>query len=125
MFLHETGELHQIFLVSVSAIALLSLLITTTQWQKWIAYGIALFGLFLGFTLVVLDLTNTGMNIYLLAWSMSVSLGYGRELFTMKWFFIFMSFVLLLFGLVLYFTPHTEYTGLERGISVLSGAFAV
>jgi len=125
MFLHETGDLHQIFLIAVSAVALLSLLVTTTKWQKWIAYGLALFGLFLGFTLVVLDLTNTGMNIYLLAWSMSVSLGYGRELFTMKWFFIFMSFVLVLFGFVLFFTPHTEYTGLERGISVLSGAFVI
>jgi len=125
MFLHETSQLHSIFLVSVSALAVLSMLVTTTNWQKWIAYGLALFGLFLGFTLVVLDLTNTGMNIYLLAWSMSVSLGYGRELFNMKWFFTFMSFVLVLFGFVLYFTPHTEYTGLERGISVLSGAFVI
>lgn len=125
LFLHETEELHQIFLIGVSTIAFVSLLITKTPWQKWIAYGLALFGLFLGFTLVVLDLTNTGLNIYLLAWSMSVSLGYGRELFDMKWFFIFMSFVLILFGFVLYFTPHTEYTGLERGISVLSGAFVI
>lgn len=125
MLLHETGALHEIFLIAVSAIAFLSLLVTVTSWQKWIAYGLALFGLFLGFTLVVLDLTNTGMNIYLLAWSMSVSLGYGRELFNLKWFFMFMSFVLMLFGFVLYFTPHTEYTGLERGISVLSGAFVI
>lgn len=125
MLLHETGQLHQIFLIAISAVAFISLLITTTHWQKWIAYGLACFGLFMGFTLVVLDLTNTGLNIYLLAWSMSVSLGYGRELFNLKWFFLFMSFVLVLFGLVLYFTPHTEYTGLERGISVLSGAFVI
>ncbi|GAB5417222.1 MAG: hypothetical protein Crog4KO_20880 [Crocinitomicaceae bacterium] len=125
MLIHESTQLHQYFLISVSAIVLVSLLITKTYWQKWIAYGLAIFGLFLGFTLVVMDLTNTGMNIYLLAWSMSVSLGYGRELFNLKWFFAFMSFVLVLFGFVLYFTPHTEYTALERGISILSGAFVI
>lgn len=121
MILRSGNYLHDVFLYGTVGIAIASLLIIRTQWQKWIAYGLALYGLTMVFVLVAFNLTNTGILIYLLAWSMSVSLGYGRELFNLKWFFGFMSVVLVFFACVLLFAHETNFTALERAITVLSG----
>lgn len=114
-----------IFLGTSAGISLASLFITKQLWQTTIAYILAFYGLIVTLLLVVLDLTNTGIHIYLLAWSMSVSLGYGREYFNLKLFFGFMSTVLTFFAIALYFSPNTEYSGIERLFSILSGTFVI
>ena len=125
MLLRDASTLQEWFLYVSLGVAIGSMLLTVTNWQKWIAYGLAFYGLTICLLLVVLDLTNSAMMIYLLAWSMSVSLGYGRELYNLKWFFAFMSAVLVYFAIGLIFESITPYTSLERIISVLSGTFVI
>lgn len=125
MYNRGADELQEIFLFGSLGVAIVSMLVTVSNWQKWIAFTLAVYGLTLCLLLVILDLTNTGMLLYLLAWSMSMSLGYGRELYNLKWFFGFMSLVLVFFAMGLYFSPNTYYPGIERAASVLSGTFII
>jgi DNA-binding response OmpR family regulator/nitrogen-specific signal transduction histidine kinase len=121
MWISGASVLSEAFLYGTFAIAFTSLLITKNEWQRVLAYGLAIFGLAEGLVFLVLDLTNSGIMIYLLAWSMSVSVGYGREYFNLKWFFSFMSLVLVLFAFDLYFAPDSAYSGTEKLFNILSG----
>ncbi|OFZ59420.1 MAG: hypothetical protein A3D92_08170 [Bacteroidetes bacterium RIFCSPHIGHO2_02_FULL_44_7] len=125
MLVQENSLLRQGFLYGTLGLALALLFITKPSWQKWLAYFAAHFGLLLCFLLLVFDLTNPGILIYLLAWSMFISLGYSREYFTMKLFFGFMLSVLLLFALGLFFAPISYYSGLERFFSIGSGTLLI
>lgn len=125
IFLRSDNLLHKIYFFSILGIAAVGLVLVRTSWQKWIAYILAVFGLSLTLQLLAFDLTNTGILIYLLAWSMSVSLGYGRELFNLKWFFGFMTAVLILFAISLLFTAEIEYALWERALLVASGTFII
>lgn len=125
MLIQENSPLRQAFLYGTLGLALVLLVITKPTWQRWMAYAAAHYGLLLCFLLLALDLTNPGILIYLLAWSMFISLGYSREYFNMKLFFGFMLSVLILFALGLFFAPISYYSGIERFFSIGSGTMVI
>lgn len=125
MLLQENSMLRQGFLFGTLGLSLGLLLITKPAWQRWMAYAAAHYGLLLCFLLLAFDLTNPGILIYLLAWSMFISLGYSREYFNMKLFFGFMLSVLILFALGLFFAPISYYSGIERFFSIGSGTLVI
>ena len=125
LLVREYSFLSTAIYYTTTTLALSGLLLVKTEWQKWIAYAIAVYGLSLVVILTAFDLTNTGILIYLLSWSMGVSLGYGRELFSLKWFFGFMSAVVLFFALSLLFTQHIIYEVWEKALLVVSGTLTI
>lgn len=125
ILLNSDTVLELTFLYSSFGVAVLSLFIRAPKVQRVLAFLIALYGLSLCFTLTLLDLTNSGILLYLLGWSMVITVGYSKEYFNVKHFIIFMFFVLTLFALSLFYPSYTQFTFIERLSSILSGTLVI
>lgn len=125
ILLRENALLEFVFGGITLAIVLIATLIQTASLQRFLAYGMALYGLVLTFTLVVLNLSSPALLVFMLAWSMAMTQAYSREIFLAKYFIIFMSSVVVLFSSGLLLAPDATYTFAERAPAITSGLLII